>query len=51
MQLLIQIQSLILLLAHGSVSFSQDTATIELYSNTEGTFEFSLDDAAFLRCM
>ena len=47
----VQIQSVILFLAHGSVSFGQDTATIELYSNTEGTFEFSLDDAAFLQCM
>ena len=37
-------------LAHGSVSVSGDTATVELYSNTEGIFMCSLDGAAFQQC-
>ena len=44
-------QSLILFLAYGSVSFNQDTPIIELYSNTEGTFEFSLDGEDYKQCM
>ena len=40
-----------LFLAHGSVSVSGDTATIKLYSNTDGIFMCSLDGAAFQQCI
>ena len=39
-----------LFLADGSVFVSEDTATVELYSNTEGIFMCSLDGAAFQQC-
>lgn len=38
-------------LAHGSVSVDDNTATVALYSNANGIFQCSLDEAPFQQCM
>ena len=39
------------ILAHGSVSVVGNTAKVDLYSNTKGTFKCSLDEEPFQQCM
>ena len=43
--------SVFLLSARAFVSVNEDTAAIKLYSNTEGEFKCSLDEAPFQTCM